>query len=174
VVAAPAIPADVQGAARAALGSDGEALAWGDFPDLAGRQVLAVNRLAGGAPGAMPDASLPAAGQGETTIDVIRVSILKRGEGRWSEAFHADEHLKNSGGYLAGAPSVSVAAWRMTYVKTTDSGFRLSFTPLNVAPGTKVETVTVAWNPKSKQYEALDASGKRFLGVRGFRTSQIR
>lgn len=158
--AAPALPDDVVNVAKAAFGGEGEALAYGDFAAAGGRQVLAVNRLAGA----------PQAGGGtgaasqtpETTVDVIRVSILVRDGANWKEAFHADEHLKNRRGYLD-RMRVTVSGWRMRYEKTADSGFRLEFTPLNLPPGTKPETTRVAWNPKRQEYDSLDAWGTRFL-----------
>jgi hypothetical protein len=161
--AAPAVPQEAQGAARGALGTDGEALAYGDFGDTGGQQVVAVQRLAGPAPSPGNAASSGSSQTSETIVDVIRVSILVREGQKWKEAFRADEHLKNRRGYLAGAPAEPVPAWRMRCEKTADSGFRLEFTPLNPAPGTKLVTVRVAWNPKRKEYDSLDATGKRFL-----------
>jgi hypothetical protein len=158
--AAPAVPEDVQAVARAAFGAEGEALAYGDFPDAGGRQVLVVNRLAGAA---LPVAAAGSASQSpETSVDVIRVSILVREDKTWKEAFHADEHLKNRRGYLD-RMRVSASGWRMRFEKTPDSGFRLEFTPLGLPPGTKLETTRVAWNPRRKEYDSLDASGTRFL-----------
>jgi len=170
--AAPVVPESAQGAARGALGTDGEALAYGDFWDAGGQQVVAVQRLAGTAqPAAAAGAASPP-GNGavsgssqcsETFVDVIRVSILVLDGQKWKEAFRADEHLKNRRGYMAGAPTAPVSAWRMGCEKTSDSGFRLQFTPLSPSPGTKPVTVRVAWNPNRKEYDSLDATGKRFL-----------
>jgi hypothetical protein len=178
----PAIPDDVLGAARAALGPDAEVLAFGDFADAGGRQVLAIQRLAGASPvvGGTPTGSAAGGGAGvpsgsgsgtapngaETTLAVIRVSIVIRDGNHWTEAFRADAHLKNGKGYLNGAPGISVPAWRMSFQKTAGSGFRLEFMPMDLPPGTKAAVVNVAWNAKSKQYEALDASRKRFLGFK--------
>ena len=172
---APAVPEDVQGAARGALGTDGEAIAYGDFPAAGGLQAVAVQRLAGATQPASGASAAPASGDGavsglskssETVVNVIRVSILVRDGHQWNEAFRADEHLKNRRGYLAGAPIGRVSAWRMGCEKTADSGFRLEFTPLNLPPGTKPVTVRVAWNPKRREYDSLDATGKRFLEPR--------
>ena len=170
--AAPAMPEDAQGAARGALGPDGEALAYGDFAAAGGQQVVAVQRLAGATQPGSAASAAPASGNGavsgspqssETFVDVIRVSILVRDAQKWNEAFRADEHLKNRRGYLAGAPAERVSAWRMGCQKTADSGFRLESTPLNLPPGTKPVTVWVAWNPERREYDSLDATGKRFL-----------
>jgi hypothetical protein len=152
----------VQSAARAPFGTEGEALAYGDFAAAGGRQVLVVHRLAGAGPAGSAASTAAPAQKPETTVDVIRVSILMRDGGNWMEAFHADQHLTNRRGYLdrAGTP---VSAWRMGYEKTPDSGFRLEFTALNLPPGSKPVTVRVAWNPKSKEYDSLDAAGTRFL-----------
>jgi hypothetical protein len=161
--AAPAIPEQAQGAARGALGTDGKAVAYGDFAAAVGQQVVAVQRLPGAAPSTGNGAVSAASQTSETIVDVIRVSILVHEGQKWKEAFRADEHLKNRRGYLAGAPVEPVTGWRMRCEKTADSGFRLEFTPLNPAPGTKLVTVRVAWNPKRKEYDSLDATGKRFL-----------
>ena len=119
-----------------------------------------VHRLAGTPP---PGSSASASAQKpETIVDVIRVSILVRDDKNWKEAFHADEHLKNRRGYLDRS-AVPVSAWRMGFEKTSDSGFRLEFTALNLPPGTKPLTATVAWNAKRQEYDSLDATGTRFL-----------
>ena len=158
--AAPALPDDVQSAAMAPFGPAGEALDYGDFSAAGGRQVLVVHRLTSTAP---PGSAAPVAPQKpETTMDVIRVSILSREGNKWMEAFRADGHLKNRRGYLDGSPS-AVSSWRMSYEKTSDSGFRLEFTALNLPPGAKPVNVRVAWNPKQQEYDSLDASGTQFL-----------
>jgi hypothetical protein len=151
----------VQSAARAPFGTEGEALAYSDFAAAGGRQVLVVHRLAATPPAG--SGSVPAAAQKpETAVDVIRVSILAREGESWKEAFHADQHLKNRRGYLDRSAN-PVSAWRMGYEKTSDSGFRLEFTALNLPPGSKPVSVRVAWNPKLKEYDSLDATGTRFL-----------
>jgi len=172
--APPAVPEFAQSAARAAFGADGEVVAYGDFTAAGGQQVVAVHRLSGTAQPASATAGSTAPGpagnspsgpsqSAETLVDVIRVSILVRDGKNWKEAFRADEHLKNRRGYMGGAPAARVSAWRMGCQKTPDSGFRLQFTPLDLPPGSKPVTVRVAWNPKRQEYDALDASGKRFL-----------
>jgi len=157
-----ALPEDVQSAARAPFGTEGEALAYGDFAAAGGRHVLVVHRLASaGSPASGASTTMPAQ-KAETSVDVIRVSILARDGTSWNEAFHADQHLKNRRGYLDRSAS-PVSAWRMGYEKTPDSGFRLEFTALNLPPGSKPVTVRVAWNPKLKEYDSLDSTGTRFL-----------
>ena len=159
-VAAGSLPDDVQGAAMAPFGAAGEAIAFGDFAAIGGRQVLVVHRLGSAR---QPAQNAPSAPQKtETTVDVIRVSILSREGNNWKEAFRADGHLKNRRGYLDESP-VTVSAWRMGYEKTADSGFRLEFTALDLPPGSKPVSVRVGWNPNLKEYDALDAAGTRFL-----------
>jgi len=144
----------------APFGPAGEALDYGDFAAAGGRQVLVVHRLA---PTPLPGSAAPASPQKpETSVDVIRVSLLSRDGNNWQEAFRADGHLKNRRGYLDGS-AVTVSSWRMAYEKTTDSGFRMDFTALNLPPGSKPVQVRVAWNPKQKEYDSLDASGTQFL-----------
>ena len=158
--AKPAMPDDVVSVAQAAFGPEAEALAYGDFANAGGRQVLAVNRLTAATPPA--GSSTDSSQNPVTTADVIRVSILVREGTNWRETFHADEHLKNRRGYLDRMPA-PVTGWRLAVEKTAEEGFRLEFTPLNLPSGTKPETIRVAWNPKRKEYDSLDASGKRFL-----------
>ena len=156
----PALPDDVQSAAMAPFGAAGEALAFGDFSAAGGRQVLVVHRLSSTP---QPGAGTAASPQKpETSVDVIRVSILSREGNNWKEAFRADGHLKNRRGYLDASPE-PVSTWRMSYEKTADSGFRLEFTALNLPPGSKQVFVRVAWNPKRQEYDSLDASGTQFL-----------
>jgi len=156
--AVPTFPDDVRSAALAPFGPSGEALDYGDFSAIGGRQVLVIHRLA------PPPHTDAAANQQkpETTVDVIRVSILSHEGDSWKEAFRADEHLKNRRGYLDGS-AVPISTWRMSYEKTPNSGFRLDFTALTLPPGSKPVHVRVAWNPKRKEYDALDASGTQFL-----------
>ena len=158
--AAPALPEDVQSAALAPFGAAGEALAFGDFSAAGGRQVLVIHRLSSPPQPAAGSSASPQ--KPETSVDVIRVSILSRDGSSWQEAFRADGHLKNRRGYLDASLN-PVSAWRLVYEKTADSGFRLEFTALNMPPGSKPVNVRVAWNTKRKEYDSLDATGTQFL-----------
>jgi hypothetical protein len=174
--ATPAVPEDVQAAARAAYGADGEVLGYGDFPAAGGQQALVIYRLAAGAlPGAAAagttspgggGASAAPAQSGETAADVIHVSLLVRDGPNWKEAFRADEHLKNRRGYLGGTPAYPVPAWHLVSEKTANDGFKMVFTPLSIAPGSKPVTVRVAWNGKRQEYDSLDATGTQFFEPR--------
>jgi len=165
--AEPAVPDTVVATAKAAYGTDAEVLAYGDFWSAGGQQALVVRRLAATAvPGGAPAPAAASPQSPETTADVIHVSILVRDGSNWKEAFSADEHLKNRRGYLAGSPAAPVPAWRLGYEKTEEKGFLLSFTPLNLSPGSKQSTVRVAWNPKLQEYDSLDASGTQFQAIR--------
>jgi hypothetical protein len=157
-------------AARGTYGAGAEVLGYGTFFNAGGTQALVVTRLAPGAlPAATPAAASPSAASSqnsETAADVFHVSIIVRDGEKWHEAFRADEHLKNERGYLAGTPSTPVPAWHMVYEKTADDGFRLTFTPLSAAPGTKQTPVHVAWNSKRREYDSLDAAGSHALEPR--------
>jgi hypothetical protein len=155
---------DAAAAAHGALGPDGAVLADADFGATAGRQVLAVQRMPAGSGLPAPSAP-PAKQEGETTAEVIRVSILVLEKGTWKEAFRADEHLKNRRGYLPGAPADAVPGWHMAYSQTPQDGFRLEFTPLGLPAGRKQATVHAAWNAKRREYDAVTASGKGILEV---------
>ena len=159
---ASAFPGDVDAAARGAYGADGVVLGYGIFFNTGGSQALVGTRLAPAAAAASPGPGPAAASpqNGETSADVTHVSILVKEEGKWKEAFRADEHLKNRRGYLAGSPAAPTPAWHMVYEQTTDDGFRLTFSPLNPLPGSKQTVVHVAWDPKRREYDSQDASGK--------------
>ena len=174
--AEPAVPPEVLAAARGAYGPDAEVLGYGTFFNAGGSQALVIRRLTAAVqpPGAARDTRAAAAPPSspnhgdETAADVIHVSILTRGADgtNWQEAFRADEHLKNKRGYMTGAPAAPVPAWHMVYEQTPDDGFRLEFTPLDLASGSKQATVRVAWNPKRQEYDSMDASGTKFLEPR--------
>lgn len=173
--AAPVAPAaEALAAARAVLGPDGEVLAYAEFPSAGGRQIVAVQRLpgspgagsAGGSGGAGAAGALPETGQeGETTAEVIRVSILVPAGSSWTEAFRAERHLKNKSGYLPGTPAEQVPAWHLACSKTPDDGFRLALTPMGLPSGKKPATVYAAWNAKRGEYDAVKAWGKGFLAT---------
>jgi hypothetical protein len=149
-------------AAKAALGSDAEVLVFGPLGGADTHQVVAINRLRSTAGGA--EAPAPSSGHPVTGTEVVRVSILSKDNGTWTEVLRCDEHLKNPSGYLRGAPAARVADWRLDIEPQTDNGRVLHFTPLAPPAAAKSGPVAVAWNPKTKRYQSLDSSGRQFLG----------
>lgn len=148
----PAIPADVESAAESALGSDAEVLVYGDLVNNGKEQVLSVNRL------------IPAPQNVPPGILLSRASIVERDDNRWMEIFHCDEHLKNTRGFLAGAPIAAVSSWRLQYEQDPKKGLMMYFTPLQKPEGGYAVTIAVLWNPAVKRYQALGRDYKTFQG----------
>ncbi len=153
--AAPAIPDEITGVAHAALGSEGEPLAWGDLALTGNQQMLVVNRLHG-------DTSA----QGDEII-FTRMTIAENSGGKWAQVLLCDEHLKNSLGYLAGSPNDRVTRWKLTFVKDPAKGLTLSLTPMDLGSPAKEKTIRVRWNPSVKRYQALVGGTDRFGGEIG-------
>jgi hypothetical protein len=150
--AAPDVPAEIQSAADAALGSDTDVLLFGDLAKDGHQQALAVNRFK-----ATPQTS--AVG----TL-VTRVVVIENDAGKWKELFRCDEHLKNTRGYLGGTPLAGVNGWRLQYEQDAAKGLQLYFTPLEKPTGGYIQTLAVRWNPKTKRYQSLDRNYEQFLG----------
>ena len=150
--AAPAIPADVQSAAQAALGSEAEVLVYGDLAKNGHQQVLAINRVKT-TPQTMAAGTL-----------VTRATVVENGGAAWKEVFHCDEHLKNTNGFLGGTPLSPVAGWKLQYEQDPQKGLVMYFTPLEKPVGGYVQTLGVRWNPKVKRYQSLDRSFEQFQG----------
>jgi hypothetical protein len=150
--AAPVIPADVQAAADASLGSDTDVLVFGDLARNGHRQVLAVNRVKG-------NQQMAAAG----TL-VSRVAVIENEGVAWKEVFRCDEHLKNTEGFLGGTPLSPVNGWRLQYEQDARKGLQMYFTPIAKPAGGYIQTIGVRWNPQVKRYQSLDRTYEQFLG----------
>jgi hypothetical protein len=150
--AEPAIPADVQAAARAVLGAEAEVLLFGDLAKTGNTHVLAINRIA-----RRPDNAVPG-------ILLTRGAVVSKEGDRWKELFRVDEHLKNPSGFLAATPVSPVTGWRLQYEQDEQKGLQLYFTPLEKPRGGYLMTIGVRWNPKVKRYQSLDRSYETFLG----------
>lgn len=150
--ATPAIPADIQAAADATLGTDTDVLAFGDLAKNGHRQILAVNRVKGNQQSA-------AAG----TL-VSRVAVIENDGASWKEIFRCDEHLKNTEGFLGGTPLSPVNGWRLQYEQDDQKGLQMYFTPIAKPAGGYIQTIGVRWNPKVKRYQSLDRTYEQFLG----------
>jgi hypothetical protein len=149
--AEPAIPNDIQEAAKTLLGSDTQVLLVGDLAKNGKRQFLAANVIP-----KTPKNNVPG------TV-VTRAVVAEEDNGKWTELLRCDEHLKNSKGYLGATPLDSITGWRLQYEQNAEKGLQLYFTPLKVNGDTHVLPVGVRWNPQSKRYQSLDASYEHFL-----------
>jgi hypothetical protein len=149
--AAPAIPDDIDGAAKTLLGSETQVLVFGDLAKTGKRQLLAANVVP-----KTPKNNVPG------TV-ITRAVIAEEDNGKWTELFRCDEHLKNQKGYLGMTPLDSVTGWRLQYEQNEEKGLQLYLTPLKVNGDSHVLTIGVRWNPATKRYQSLDASYEKFL-----------
>ncbi|MDQ1408313.1 MAG: hypothetical protein QOJ41_48 [Acidobacteriaceae bacterium] len=149
--AEPAIPEDIQDAAKHLLGSDAQVLLVGDLAKNGKRQLLAANVVP-----KTPKNNIPG------TV-VTRAIVAQDDDGKWTELLRVDEHLKNPKGYLGLTPLDSINGWRLQYEQNAEKGLQLYFTPLKVNGDTHVLPIGVRWNPATQRYQSLDASYEHFL-----------
>ena len=149
--AEPAIPEDIQDAAKHFLGSDAQVLLVGDLAKNGKRQFLAANVVP-----KTPKNNMPG------TV-VTRAIVAQDDDGKWTELLRVDEHLKNPKGYLGLTPLDSINGWRLQYEQNPEKGLQLYFTPLKVNGDTHVLPIGVRWNPATNRYQSLDASYEHFL-----------
>lgn len=149
--AEPAIPEDIQAAAKQLLGSDAQVLLFGDLAKTGKQQFLAANVVP-----KTPKNNIPG------TV-VTRVVVAEEDGGKFTELLRCDEHLKNPKGYLGATPLDSITGWRLQYEQNAEKGLQLYFTPLKVNGNTHVLPVGVRWNPATKRYQSLDATYEHFL-----------
>jgi hypothetical protein len=150
--AEPAVPEEIQLAAKALLGSESQVLAFGDLAKNGKQQFLVANVVP-----KTPTNNLPG------TI-VTRVVVAEDNDGKWAEVLRCDEHLKNQKGYLGMTPLVPVTGWRLQYEQNAEKGLQLYFTPLKGAVDSHVLPIGVRWNPDTKRYQSLDRTYEHFLG----------
>jgi len=147
----PAIPEDIQAAAKALLGSESQVLAFGDLAKNGKQQFLAANVVP-----KTPSNNLPG------TI-VTRVVVAENDDGKWVEVLRCDEHLKNPKGYLGLTPLLPVTDWRLQYEQSPEKGLQLYFTSLKGTIDSHVLPIGVRWNPATKRYQSLDRTYEHFL-----------
>ena len=149
--AEPAIPDDIQDAAKHLLGSDAQVLLVGDLAKNGKRQFLAANVVP-----KTPKNNMPG------TV-VTRAIVAQHDDGKWTELLRVDEHLKNPKGYLGLTPLDSINGWRLQYEQNPEKGLQLYFTALKVNGDTHVLPIAVRWNPATNRYQSMDASYEHFL-----------
>jgi hypothetical protein len=148
---APAIPDDIQEAAKTLLGSDATVLLVGDLAKNGKKQFLAANVVP-----KTPKNNVPG------TV-ITRAVVAEEDGGKWTELFRCDEHLKNQKGFLGATPLDSITGWKLQYEQNAEKGLQLYFIPLKVNGDTHVLPVGVRWNPATKRYQSLDPSYEHFL-----------
>lgn len=147
----PAIPEDIEAAAKVLLGSDAQVLLFGDLAKTGKRQFLAANVIP-----KTPKNNIPG------TV-VTRAVVAQDDDGKWTELLRCDEHLKNAKGFLGSTPLDSISGWRLQYEQNAEKGLQLYFTPLRVNGDTHVLPIGVRWNPATNRYQSLDATYEHFL-----------
>jgi hypothetical protein len=149
---APAIPAEIQAAAEAALGADTDVLVFGDLAKNGHQQILAVNRVK-----STPEAAIAG-------IAAMRAAVIENDGGTWKEIFRCEGHLKNVHGFMGGTPLSPVNGWRLQYEQNAEKGLQMYFTPIAKPVGGYIQTIGVRWNPAAKRYQSLDRNYEQFLG----------
>ena len=146
-----AIPEADQDAAKALLGGDAQVLLFGDLAKTGKEQILAANVVP----------NTPKSTVAGTVI--TRAVIAENDNGKWVELMRADEHLKNTKGYLGLTPLQAVGGWKLQYEKSDASGMSLYFTPIRTGSSEKTLPIAVRWNPVTKRYQSMDLTYEHFL-----------
>jgi len=149
--AEPAVPEEIQLAAKSLLGSESQVLAFGDLAKNGKQEFLVANVVP-----KTPTNNLPG------TI-VTRAVVAENTEGKWAELLRCDEHLKNEKGFLGGMPLAPITGWRLQYEQNPEKGLQLYFTPLKGVTDSHVLPIAVQWNPATKRYQSLDRNYEHFL-----------
>jgi hypothetical protein len=149
--AEPAIPEEIDAAAKSVLGSETQVLAYGDLAKDGNQAFLAANVVP-----KTPTNNLPG------TI-VTRVVVVENTDGKWAEVLRCDEHLKNQKGFLGLTPLSPVTGWRLQFEQNDEKGLQLYFTPLKGTTDSHVLPIGVRWNSATKRYQSLDRNYEHFL-----------
>jgi hypothetical protein len=149
--AEPAVPEEIQAAAKSVLGEETQVLAFGDLAKNGKQQFLAANVVP-----KTPTNNLPG------TI-VTRVVVVENTDGKWAEVLRCDEHLKNQKGFLGLTPLTGISGWRLQFEQNEEKGLQLYFTPLKGITDSHVLPIGVRWNPQTKRYQSLDRTYEHFL-----------
>ena len=151
--AEPAIPEEMQDAARALLGSEAQVLLFGDLAKTGKPEVLVANVVPN-----TPKSVIAG------TVVTRAVIAEKQEDGKWMELMRADEHLKNPKGFLGQTPLVAVTGWKLQYEQSPEKGMTVYFTPIKAGTNERTLPIAVAWNPATKRYQSMDLSYQHFLG----------
>ena len=138
-------------AAQALLGSEAQVLLFGDLAKNGKEQILAANVVP----------NTPKSIVAGTVI--TRAIIAENDGGKWVELMRADEHLKNTKGYLGLTPLQAVGGWKLQYENSPTSGMSLYFTPIKAGSSEKTLPIAVRWNPATKRYQSMDMNYQHFL-----------
>src|SRR6516162_7447462 len=148
----PSVPEEFQAAASAVLGSDAQVLLFGDLAKNGKQELLAANVVP----------NTPKSVVAGTVV--TRAVVAENDDGKWVELVRADEHLKNSKGYLGLTPLQAVSGWKLQYENSSEKGMSLYFTPVKAGSSERTLPIAVRWNPATKRYQSMDPSYQHFLG----------
>jgi hypothetical protein len=151
--AEPAVPEEMQDAAKALLGSEAQVLVFGDLAKTGKTQVLVAN--------VVPNTPKSVVAG---TVVTRAVVAEKEEDGKWVELMRADEHLKNAKGFLGLTPLVAVTGWKLQSEQSPEKGLTIYFTPIKAGTNERTLPIAVAWNPAAKRYQSMDLSYQHFLG----------
>jgi hypothetical protein len=150
--AEPAIPQEMQDAAKKLLGSEAQVLLFGDLALNGKQQFLAANVLP----------NTPKSTVAGTVV--TRAVVAENDDGTWNELMRADEYLKNTKGYMGLTPLQPVTGWKLQYESSAIKGLSLYFTPVRAGSSEKTLPIAVKWNPEVKRYQSMDIHYEHFLG----------
>jgi len=151
--AEPAVPEEMQDAAKALLGSEAQVLVFGDLAKTGKTEVLVANVVPN-----TPKSVIAG------TVVTRAVVAEKEEDGKWVELMRADEHLKNAKGFLGQTPLVAVTGWKLQHEQSAEKGLTIYFTPIKAGSNERTLPIAVAWNPATKRYQSMDLSYQHFLG----------
>jgi hypothetical protein len=150
--AEPAVPEEMQDAARALLGSEAQVLLFGDLAKTGKQEVLVANVVPN-----TPKSVIAG------TVVTRAVVAEKQEGGKWVELMRADEYLKNEKGFLGQTPLQPVTGWKLQYEQSAEKGMTIYFTPVKAGSNERTLPIAVAWNPATKRYQSMDRSYEHFL-----------
>jgi len=150
--AEPAVPEEMQDAARALLGSEAQVLLFGDLAKTGKPEVLVANVV-------------PNTPKSVVAGTVVTRAVIaeKQEDGKWVELMRADEHLKNAKGFLGQTPLQAVNGWKLQHEQSAEKGMTVYFTPIKAGTNERTLPIAVAWNPATKRYQSMDLSYQHFL-----------
>jgi hypothetical protein len=149
--AEPAIPEEMQDAAKALLGSEAQVLLFGDLAKTGAVQVLVANVVP----------NTPKSVIAGTVV--TRAVVAEKEDGKWVELMRADEYLKNAKGFLGQTPLQPVTGWKLQHEQSAEKGMTIYFTPVQAGSNERTLPIAVAWNPATKRYQSMDRSYQHFL-----------
>jgi hypothetical protein len=149
--AEPAIPEEMQDAAKALLGSEAQVLLFGDLAKTGAQEVLVANVVP----------NTPKSVIAGTVV--TRAVVAEKEDGKWVELMRADEYLKNAKGFLGQTPLQPVTGWKLQYEQSAEKGMTVYFTPVKAGSNERTLPIAVTWNPATKRYQSMDRSYEHFL-----------